>query len=81
MQFQSNLWAYRVAFKIALPLDFLMPTLRVANSLGWTSHKLLQRLENLEKLNETRLVVVGHMYAQKQCMKQYYDDVLRPKNL
>ena len=76
---QSALWAYKVAYKIAigttlfnlafgmnaiLPIEFLVPTLRVANKqLQWDGHKLSQRLDKLEKLDDTRLMVVGHMYA------------------
>ena len=73
---QSALWAYRVAYKTAvgktpfnlafgmnaiLPIEFLVPTLRVAKQLQWDGHELSQRLDKLEKLHETRLMVVGHM--------------------
>ena len=59
--------AYRVAYKTAigttpfnlvfgldaiLPLEFLIPTLRVAKELEWTSHELSERLDDLEKLDE-----------------------------
>ena len=35
-----------------LPIDFLIPTLRVARELEWTGHELLDRLDDLEKLDE-----------------------------
>ena len=47
-----------------LPMDFLIPTLQVAMNLEWTSHELLHRLSNLEKLVEMQLMAIGHMYAQ-----------------
>ena len=36
-----------------LPMEFLIPTLRVAKELNWTGHELSERLEDLEKLDET----------------------------
>ena len=57
----SVLWAYRTAYKTTinampyelvfglnaiLPIDFLIPTLRVAMSLGWTGHELSDRVED-----------------------------------
>ena len=80
MLLQSALWAYRVAFKSStgttpfnlmygmnavLPMDFLIPTLRVAKNLEWTGHELSQRIDDLEELDESHLMAVGHMYAQK----------------
>ena len=64
-----------------LPMDFMIPTLQVATNLEWTSHKLSQRIDDLKKLNETRLMVVGHMYAQKRQQKQHHDLVLKPKEI
>ena len=84
LKLHSALWAYRVAHKTAigttpfnmvygldaiLPLEFLVPTLRVAKELEWTGHKLSDRLEELEKLDETRLAVVDRMYALKKRQK------------
>ena len=61
------LWAYRVAYKTTigttpfnlvygldaiLPIEFLIPTLRVAKELEWTGHELSDRLDDLEKLDE-----------------------------
>ena len=48
-----------------LPLDFLIPTLRVAEDLNWTGHELSHCLEELEKLDKTRLQGVVGMYTEK----------------
>ena len=81
MKLHLALWAYRVAYKIAigttpfnlvygldviLPIEFLIPTLRVAREFEWTGHELLDRLEELEKLDEFWLRVVASMYAKKE---------------
>ena len=51
---------------IVILMDFLIPTLRVAKNFEWTSHELSQRIDDLEKLDKSRLMAVGgHMYAQK----------------
>ena len=80
LKLPSVLWAYRVAYKTAigttpfnmvfgldavLPLEFLIPTLRVAQELEWTGHELPQRLEELERLDETRLKAITGIYALK----------------
>ncbi|MCO5570976.1 hypothetical protein L7F22_024707 [Adiantum nelumboides] len=80
MNLHAALWAYRVSSKIALnttpynlvyvldailPIEFLLPTLRVAKDLEWIGHDLSEQLENLEQLDEQRLIVVAHIYAQK----------------
>ena len=67
MKLHSALWAYRVAYKTAiattpfnlvyrldaiLPIEFLIPTLRVARELEWTGHELSNSLDELEKLDE-----------------------------
>ncbi|MCO5614587.1 hypothetical protein L7F22_068870 [Adiantum nelumboides] len=66
----STLWAYRIAYKISigttpynmdfglnaiLPMEFLIPTLRVAKQLEWTGHELSERVDELEQLDELRL--------------------------
>ncbi|MCO5564622.1 hypothetical protein L7F22_018287 [Adiantum nelumboides] len=66
----SALWAYRVAYNTSigttpfnmvygiqaiLPLEFLIPTLRVAKELEWTGHELSEQIDVLEQLDETRL--------------------------
>ncbi|MCO5578912.1 hypothetical protein L7F22_032761 [Adiantum nelumboides] len=87
----SDLWAYKVAHKTCigttpfnmiyeaqaiLPLEFLIPTLRVAKDLEWTRHELSEQLEVLEKLDETRLRVVVSIYVQKRNMKSFFDQHL-----
>ena len=67
MKLHSAIWAYRVAYKTSigttpfnlvfgldaiLPIEFLIPTLRVARELEWTGHELFERLDELEKLDE-----------------------------
>ena len=72
-----TLWAYRVAYKTPigtklfnmvygfnpiLIMGLLNPTLRMPKDLNW--NKMSDWLEELEKLDETHLVVVhGGMYA------------------
>ncbi|MCO5572921.1 hypothetical protein L7F22_037746 [Adiantum nelumboides] len=94
MNLHAALWAYRVSFKTALnatlfnlvygldailPLEFLLPTLRVARDLEWTGHELSERLEDLENLDEQRLMAVAHIYAQKRKLKQFFDSHLLTK--
>ena len=89
------LWAYRIAYKTAvgatpfelvfglnaiLPIEFLLPTLRVAKELNWIGHELLDRVEQLEKLDETRLLAFVGMYAEKQRCKQWFDKNLKERN-
>ena len=67
LKLHSTLWAYRVAYKTPigttpfnlvfgldaiLPIEFLIPTLRVARELEWTGHELSKRLHELEELDE-----------------------------
>ena len=81
LKLHSVVWAYRVAYKTAigttpfnmvygldaiLPLEFLVPTLRVAQEIGWTGHELLNRVKELKKLDETRLAAIAGMYALKR---------------
>ena len=88
------LWAYRCAYKTTidttpfnlvsgldaiLPIEFLIPTLRVAQALQWTGHELSNRIEELEQLDETRLKAVEGMYAKKRRQKRWHDRNLRTK--
>ena len=57
-----------------LPMEFLIPTLRVAKSLEWMGQELSERIDELEKLDETRLKAVAGMYALKHRQKQFHDD-------
>ena len=84
----SVLWAYRTAYKTAInatpyelvfglnaifPIDFLIPTLRVATTLAWTGHELSDRVEELERLGERRRTTVMGIYAKKRRQKHWYD--------
>ena len=88
LKLYSPLWSYRVTYKTMirttpfnlvygldaiLPLEFLVPTLRVAKELEWNGHELSNQLEELERLDESRLVVVAGMYALKRRQKQLHD--------
>ena len=54
-------------------MEFLIPTMRVAQELNWTGHELSKRLEELDQLDEIRLVVVARMYALKHRQKRFHD--------
>ena len=88
MKLHSAIWAYRVAYKTTigttpfnmvygldaiLPIEFLIPTLRVAKQLEWTGHELSERIEDIEELDEFRLRAIAGMYAQKRRLKQLHD--------
>ena len=88
----SVLWAYRTAYKTAvgstpfelvyglnavLPIEFLMPTLRVAAELEWDGHAMSNRLSELQNLDERRLTAVHAMYVEKRRRKAWHDKNLR----
>ena len=54
-----------------LPMEFLIPTLRMAKNLNWIGHELLEHMEELEQLDETHLTVVHNMYALKIRLKKF----------
>ena len=62
-----------------LPLEFLIPTLRIAKQLEWTGHELSSRIDDLEKLDELRLKAVASMYANKRRQKEFFDKHVRTK--
>lgn len=62
------------------PLDFLVPTLRVAHDLGWDGHELSVRIEELERLDESRLLALVGMYTEKRRRKQWFDKNLKDKH-
>ena len=64
-----------------LLLEFSLPTLRAAQSLNWTCHELSERLEELERLDETCLRVVVGMYALKCRQKNFHDAKIKTKEL
>ena len=43
--------------------------LRVATELEWTGHDLSKRVNDLEKLDEIRLLAIARMYAEKRRRK------------
>ncbi|MCO5614982.1 hypothetical protein L7F22_069269 [Adiantum nelumboides] len=88
MKLHSALWAYRVAYKTAigttpsnlvfgldaiLPMEFLIPTPRVAKDLEWIGHEISHRIDELEQLDEFHLLLVAAMYAQKRRLKKFHD--------
>lgn len=67
LKLESTLWVYCVTYKTSLgttpfnivfglsailPLEFLIPTLRVAKELEWNGHEFSKWLEQLENLDE-----------------------------
>ena len=56
-----------------MPIEFLVPTLRVAKELEWPGHELSSRVDELEKLDETWLLAIAGMYAEKRRRKQWHD--------
>jgi hypothetical protein len=91
----AALWAYRTAYKVTtgctpfqlvygleaiLPIELEMESLRIAidERLGeMESHQ--SRLQDLEKLDETRKDAVLRMEAIQKRRKSYYDSKLKPK--
>ena len=91
---RSVLWAYQCAYKTAvdtmpfnlvfgldaiLPIEFLIPTLQVAQELNWIGHELFDQIEDLEQLDETCLRAVEGMYFEKHRQKRWHDHNLRTK--
>ena len=54
-------------------IKLLIPTLHVAEALNWNTHELSKRVEQLEKLDEAKLLAVVGMYAKKQRCKLWHD--------
>ena len=94
MKFHSTIWAYRVAYKPSigttpfnmvygldaiLPMEFLIPTLRVAKNLEWTGHELSTRIDQLEELGETRIRALVGMYPFKRRQKRFHDQKITSK--
>ena len=84
LKLHSVVWAYQLAYKIAirtkpfnmvhgldamLPLEFLVLTLRVAQEIRCIGHELSNRVEELENLDEMRLLAIVGMYASKRRQK------------
>ena len=96
LKLHAALWAYKVTYKTLigttpfnmvfgldaiLPMEFIIPTLRVAKELNWTGHELSERLEDLKKLDETCLQAVDGMYALNGRQKSFYDAKIKTKEL
>ena len=64
-----------------LPLEFLLPTLQVAQQLEWNVHELLERLDNLDRLEKTQLRDIAGMYALKHRLKRFYNAKIKTKEL
>ena len=94
LKLHAALWAYRVAYKTSigttpfnmvfgldaiLPMEFLIPTLRVAKELNWTGHELSKRLEDLKKLDRTCLAALYGMHALKRRQKKFHDSHISTK--
>ena len=60
-----------------LPIDFLVPTLPVAKDLEWMGHALSERVDELEKLDEKRLLAISEMYAEKHQRKHWHDQNIK----
>ncbi|MCO5577321.1 hypothetical protein L7F22_031149 [Adiantum nelumboides] len=88
----SVLWAYRMAYKTSvgstpfelvyglnavLPIEFLLPTLRVAAELQWDGHAMSNGMNELEHLDERRLTAIHAMYVEKRRRKAWHDKNLR----
>ncbi|KAH7428004.1 hypothetical protein KP509_10G070900 [Ceratopteris richardii] len=64
-----------------LPLDFLIPALKVAQEHEWNGHELASRIFDLERLGETRLRAAAGIYAAKKRQKAYFDAHVKDKGL
>lgn len=82
MKLHSILWAYQVAYKMAigtmpsnmvfglnaiLPMEFSIPTLHAAQQLERIGHELSEHIDELEKLDEMHLKAVVGRYV---CIKE-----------
>ena len=63
-----------------LPMEFLIPTLRVAQQLEWNGREFSNKLDKLERLDETKLIVVVSMYALKQRQKGLHHARIKTKD-
>lgn len=79
----SALWAHHTTYKkvtvrnhfihlvyglnVTLQIEFLLPTLKVAKDLKWTtSHELSNMVDELEKLDNLFLLAIACMYNEKR---------------
>ena len=88
--------AYRTAYIVAthctpfslafgleavMPMEFLVPSLRVAVQERLTEEALTERLVDLEQLEETRLHAAYGMKVEKLRQKKWFDRNLKNKDL
>ena len=59
------------------PIKFLVSTLRVAKELSWIGHELSARVNELEKMDKTRLLAIAGMYTKKHCRKHWHDQNIK----
>ena len=92
----TALWVYRTAYKVAthctpfslafgleavMPMEFLVPSLRVAVRERLTEESLIERLVDLEQFEETRLHAAYGMKVEKLRRKKWFDRNLKNKDL
>lgn len=83
-----GLWSYQTTYKtsigispfdlvfrleIILPIEFLVPSLRVAKQLDWIGHEFSNRIDELEKLDEHWIVDLIRIYVEKRQKKCLYE--------
>ena len=96
IKLQAALWAFRTSYKVAthhtpfklvygqeavLPIEFLVPSLRIAVQERWDGNPLPSRLENLERLTETRLLAFQALLTEKANRKAWHDNKVKDKDL
>lgn len=92
----ASLWAYQTAYKVAtnctpfslafgmkavMPMEFVVPSLRVTMKERLTEEPLAKRSIDLEKLEETRLRVAFCLKVEKIRRKRWFDRNLKNKDL
>ena len=93
----SVLWAYRIVEKITtrrtpfyltygldsiVPIEFSLPTYRIIHSQRLdVEESQLQRLQQLEQVEEDRDTALQHTYIQQAQRKKAYDKKLRKKDI
>ena len=54
---------------VIVPIEFVVPTLHVDIDLQWIGNELSKQVDELNKLDEMRLLAIAIMYAKKWCCK------------
>ena len=89
----SVLWPYRMTCKMltrqtpfrivygveaAMPMEYIVPSLRIATLMGMTNHRTLEeRLAQLVELEEERFLAGFHQQVQKQRGKAWHDQQIK----